>query len=326
MDKGCSKVKKLFRFENDCHKRNFIITLCVYFNFILLGWTYGQLGTAFVDLQQILSTSVQQTSLIFTMNSCGYMLGTLLIGALYDRVPTLKLLGLLTLLNGITSAVLTWCSSFGLFLFVRLVDGMLCGGRDGGGNAKVSSCWGFAVRPYMQALHFTYAFGGIISPIVTSHFLAPRITLSNQTTNISYGNYTNASTFLQLTKQLLNYNTMVDERAENSLTANVTEKWDTFNNSNSTLDEIVVYGESHVHIAFVVTGILTALSGCLYLVLYGFGFETVPSYRPTVESPPQNDTKDQGALGFLIDPLYIGYLMEHSSPLYLIYINVIQYS
>ncbi|WAR21464.1 MFS4B-like protein, partial [Mya arenaria] len=154
------------------------------------------------------------------MNSCGYMLGSLLIGALYDRVPKLKLLGLLTILNGVTSALLPWCSSFGLFLFVRLVDGTLCGGRDGGGNAKVSSCWGFAVRPYMQALHFTYAFGGIISPIVTSHFLAPRITLRNPTTNVSYGNGTNTSAFVQSSNRHGDYNNSMvdDERAEHSFT------------------------------------------------------------------------------------------------------------
>lgn len=32
----CQKVKSIFIFENDCHKKNFIQTLCVYFNCILL--------------------------------------------------------------------------------------------------------------------------------------------------------------------------------------------------------------------------------------------------------------------------------------------------
>jgi MFS family permease len=59
----------------------------------LKGWTYGQLGTAFPDIQLILGTNVEQTSLLFTVNSFGYMTGSLTIGFIYDRVQRLKLLG-----------------------------------------------------------------------------------------------------------------------------------------------------------------------------------------------------------------------------------------
>ncbi|XP_052770875.1 uncharacterized protein LOC128210564 [Mya arenaria] len=390
MDNGSTKAKGKFRFENNCHKQNFIITLCVYFNFVLLGWTYGQLGTAFVDLQQILDTNVQQTSLIFTMNSIGYMLGSLLIGVLYDRFDKLKLLGIITIVNGVTSAVLPWCSRFGLFLFVRLVDGFLCGGRDGGGIARVSACWGFAGRPYMQALGFTYAFGGIISPIVTSLYLAPRIVLSNQTSYGLFANETQKYTLPPSMTQHVIYNkSMFGERNMFSSTPNATEKGETFNNSNIVQDDTIVYGESKIHIAFVITGLLTALSGCMFLILYCLGYEHVLSFRPTVATAHQEVTKDQpishprratlsksqtegglavpyatwimvplagfamapifitfivwtqeiamdisgkmggffivsGALGFFIDPLFIGYLMENKSPLYFIHINVLQ--
>ncbi|KAL4231756.1 hypothetical protein ACF0H5_009332 [Mactra antiquata] len=132
------------------------------------------------------------------MNSVGYMAGSLPIGFLYDREHHLKLLGILSILNGVTSCVLPWCKMYGLFMLVRLIDGFLCGGRDGGGNAKVAACWKTGGGKYMQALHFTYAFGGIISPIVTNVFLAPRITIPVQQINGSIDNKTFITTTINI--------------------------------------------------------------------------------------------------------------------------------
>jgi FHS family Na+ dependent glucose MFS transporter 1 len=43
-----------------------------------------------------------------------------------------------------------------------------------GGNADLVSLWDEEGRPYMQALHFCFGFGGIISPLVTEPFLAQK--------------------------------------------------------------------------------------------------------------------------------------------------------
>ncbi|XP_045189010.2 sodium-dependent glucose transporter 1A-like [Mercenaria mercenaria] len=262
------RVKGYLTFENECHRKNFIQSCCVYFNFILLGWTYGQLGTAFPDLQLILNTNVEQTSLVFTMNSVGYMAGSVGIGFVYDRVSHLKLLGVLSVVNGVTSIVLPWCKLFGLFLAVRFIDGFLCGGRDAGGNAKVASCWGTEGRQYMQALHFTYALGGIISPLVTSLFLAPRIHIPS-TENITFENVTYSS----------------DDRSENTTTDFLGLK---------PVDDAVLYGETKVHIAFVITGLLTSFSGLHYILLYRQGYDKIPPYSKPIQEQRVSPSTDLG--------------------------------
>lgn len=102
----------------------------------------------------------------------------------------------------------------------------------------------------MQALHFTYAFGGIISPLVTNLFLAPRLNIP-PSDNATYGNFTISTE-----------------------TNNVSANYSDF----KTGDGDVVYGKTNVHVAFIITGLLTALSGFLYFVLYRQNFETVPPY------------------------------------------------
>ncbi|XP_045190572.2 sodium-dependent glucose transporter 1A-like [Mercenaria mercenaria] len=267
-----SKFRSNFSFKNECQKKNFIQTCCVYFNFILLGWTYGQLGTAFQDLQLILGTNVEQTSLLFTVNSVGYMAGSLTIGFIYDKVEHLKLLGAVSLINAVTSTLSPWCTKYGLFLFVRLLDGFLAGGRDSGGNAKIMSCWGKEGGPFMLALHFTYSIGGIISPLVTRFFLAPKLTNHENSNNTSEMQILNVSS---------NYSI-------SDLYHNISLK------TNQEVKEIATYGETKIHWAFLITGLLTALSGFIYITLFCKGFERVPTYvKPTEKKiEAQTSSKD----------------------------------
>ena len=125
-----------------------------------------------------------------------------------------------------------------------------------GGNAKVASCWGTGGAQYMQALHFSYAFGGIISPLVTSLFMAPRLSINGTMNNETY-----------------------DEKWENH-SSNITsaELYPTDLESIGNQDFQVLYEESKIHIAFLITGILTAFAGCGYLLLYCLGYKKVYSF------------------------------------------------
>ena len=53
-----------------------------------------------------------------------------------------------------------------------------------GGNANMMSLWGGKGGSYMQALHFCFGIGGILSPVATEPFLAQSVcksTLENST-------------------------------------------------------------------------------------------------------------------------------------------------
>lgn len=58
------------------------------------------------------------------------------------------------------------------------------------GNAELVYIWGDTGRSFMQTLHFCFAFGGILSPLATAPFLAPKrepriiTSVSNMTDNV----------------------------------------------------------------------------------------------------------------------------------------------
>ena len=52
-----------------------------------------------------------------------------------------------------------------------------------GGNADVVSIWDEEGRPYMQFAHFCFAFGGIVSPLMSEPFFAKKQCVPNDTFN-----------------------------------------------------------------------------------------------------------------------------------------------
>ena len=52
-----------------------------------------------------------------------------------------------------------------------------------GGNADVVSIWDEEGRPYMQFVHFCFAFGGILSPLMSEPFFAKKQCVPNDSFN-----------------------------------------------------------------------------------------------------------------------------------------------
>ena len=111
------------------------------------------------------------------------------------------------------------------------------------------SCWGREGGPFMLALHFFYSVGGIISPLVTRLFLAPKLGITHN-------------------------NSTADVQAMD----NITQPGESYNLTDHRGEEQPIYGETKVHWAFVITGVLTAISGILYIALLCKGYEKVPTY------------------------------------------------
>ncbi|XP_061180632.1 sodium-dependent glucose transporter 1A-like [Saccostrea echinata] len=179
-----------FKLKKDQHFRSkYILTLAYIASFLTLGWAEGQFGPTFPDLLHITNTTLEKGSLFFTMNTVGYLLGSLLMGFLFDRrlLDRNLLMFLIIAGYGVIIAVIPWCEMYEVMVTVFIVKGSFAGGLDTCGNAGLVTTWGNDGNTYLSALHFAFAVGGILSPLVTAPYV---MSLSN---NISALNFTNTA-------------------------------------------------------------------------------------------------------------------------------------
>lgn len=162
-------------------------------------------------------------------------------------------------------------------------------------NAETVYIWGDKGRSYMQALHFCFAIGGILSPLATAPFLVPNkydndvdvgqlqeemrgladysvkskntTSLHQNSVNTSYAlNYTGQqnSTALTSTEHMLNIPTL-------NLYINTTIQYPYLN---STTTYLTPEAESQLYIAYTITTALALLASIPFLVMYIKGRKT----------------------------------------------------
>ncbi|XP_046543216.1 sodium-dependent glucose transporter 1A-like [Haliotis rubra] len=164
------------------YMEKFIYTVFLAIAFSMLGVCIGQRGPSFLDLQIITDTDVERGSAFFTAGSDGYLVGSLICGIVYDKFNKILTMFLLTLCMGVSTGILPFCSLYGLMVAIHLVTGAFMGGVDTCGNAELVRTWGSNGRSAMQTTHFAFAFGGVISPLMTQPFLSPLRDETNATT------------------------------------------------------------------------------------------------------------------------------------------------
>ncbi|KAH3718200.1 hypothetical protein DPMN_060999 [Dreissena polymorpha] len=175
------------------YRRRFIHSFLLFWAYLGLGFMLGQTGPSLADLRQIVNQDLESASWLFTICAIGYVLGSFLGGVLYDRFDRLLLLALSCFLMGLSTGFVPYCESFPLMLIMRFLAGLGCGGLDTGGNADIVAIWGAEGRPFIQAWHACFGFGGIIAPLVTEPFLSKKFEVISKL-NVTGANTTETST------------------------------------------------------------------------------------------------------------------------------------
>ena len=92
----------------------------------------GQLGPSLLDLKEITNISLDQASFFITSTFIGYLIGTTITGAIYERVnPFLLLFVGLVFLAG-SSATIPWCSLYVIMIGMHILKGFGFGVLDTG--------------------------------------------------------------------------------------------------------------------------------------------------------------------------------------------------
>ena len=141
-------------------------TVAYYAAFIALGLTAASLGPTLSGLAQHTQTHLNEISFLFSARSLGYLIGSLISGRLYDRVPGHMVMGGVLVVMAALLALLPVMPLVWLLIAVMLVLGMAEGGVDVGGNTLLVWVHRGQVGPFMNGLHFFFGVGAFLAPII----------------------------------------------------------------------------------------------------------------------------------------------------------------
>ncbi|MBN3282889.1 MFS4B protein, partial [Polyodon spathula] len=154
------------------------ITLCA--SFLGLGMSIAVLGPTFEDLAVNVKQNISNISYIFVGRSMGYIGGSVAGGILFDCMNQHLLLGFLLLITSFGLFAIPFCKTALLLTGFMSLIGVSMGFLDTGGNVLTLNTWGDKAGPHMQALHFSFAVGAFVSPVVARGILK-----TNMYTNVS---------------------------------------------------------------------------------------------------------------------------------------------
>ncbi|XP_028253995.1 sodium-dependent glucose transporter 1 [Parambassis ranga] len=143
-----------------------MVTLALCGSFLGLGMSISVLGPTFEDLAVNVRRNISNISYIFVGRSAGYIGGSLLGGILFDCMNPHLLLGFSMLITAFGMCAIPFCKQALLLTGFMSSIGMSMGVLDTGGNVLILNTWGEQAGPHMQALHFSFAAGAFVSPII----------------------------------------------------------------------------------------------------------------------------------------------------------------
>ncbi|XP_027030956.1 sodium-dependent glucose transporter 1 [Tachysurus fulvidraco] len=149
---------------DSCSRRMISVTLCA--SFLGLGMCISVLGPTLEDLATNVNKNISNISYVFAGRASGYIAGSLLGGILFDLINPHLLLGFAMLMTAFGMFATPFCKK--ALILVALVSsvGVSMGILDTGGNVLILNTWGDQAGPHMQALHFSFALGAFVSPII----------------------------------------------------------------------------------------------------------------------------------------------------------------
>ncbi|XP_034756865.1 sodium-dependent glucose transporter 1 isoform X2 [Etheostoma cragini] len=131
------------------------------------------LGPTFQDLAVNVKKNISNISYIFVGRSSGYIGGSLLAGIFFDFMNPHLLLGVSMLVTSFGMCAIPFCKQALLLTGLMSLIGMSMGILDTGGNVLILNTWGEQAGPHMQALHFSFAAGAFVSPIIAKLLFGP---------------------------------------------------------------------------------------------------------------------------------------------------------
>jgi len=153
-------------------RRQLACTGTYYASFIALGLVVASLGPTLPGLAEQVGVPLAGISFLFATRSSGYLLGSLVGGRIYDRLPGHLIMTVVLVVMAGAMALVPVSTHIVLCAAVLLLVGMSEGTLDVGANALLVWNHPTNLAPYMNGLHFFFGVGAFISPIVIAQAVA----------------------------------------------------------------------------------------------------------------------------------------------------------
>ena len=148
-----------------------VLTVAYYLSFIMLGLLTAAEGPALPSLAQNTSSTLDQISLIFIFGSLGYLLGSLLSGQAYDRIPGQRVIAVTLFIISLCTSFVPSIHNLSLLLIDLFLLGLAKGALDVGCNTLLLRVHGKKAGPFMNGLHFFFGLGAACAPLILASVL-----------------------------------------------------------------------------------------------------------------------------------------------------------
>ncbi len=152
--------------------QKYINTAAYYLAFILLGLGIGIEGPTLPKLAEHTSSMLSQISFVFFFGSLGYLLGSLLGGWIYDRVPGHRFMAGILVSMAILIALVPIANVLWVLLIIVLILGFTKGALDVGCNTLLLWVHNETVGPFMNGLHTFFGLGAFIAPLIVDRVIS----------------------------------------------------------------------------------------------------------------------------------------------------------
>ena len=137
-----------------------------------LGLASAALGPTLPSLGAQTGVTIGAVSVLFSARSLGYLCGSLLSGRLYDHLPGHPVMAAAALLLSAMLMLVPQVPLFWMLVGIAGGWGLAESGLDVGANTLLIWVHGSAVAPYMNALHFCFGLGAMLSPMIVARMMA----------------------------------------------------------------------------------------------------------------------------------------------------------
>ena len=236
-------------------------TVCLCLGFLTLGLCVAVIGPVLPTLAYNLQVHISKLSSILLSRAAGYLIGSITSGLIYEKFDPHLMIFVALSITAIGTIIIPFLDYVSITAIAISTVGISMGFLDTAGNVMCLQTWGDKSGPYMQTLHFSFALGTTIVPLVAIPFIMDVEHNDNANTTATY-----------------NINITDNDNANTTVVAStmLTTSFVAFEK---------FYGVTYI---FIICAVVTVLVGLSFLYLYCF-------HRHSSVSDQENTVQKEGS-------------------------------
>ena len=149
-----------------------LLTVAYYLTFVIFGLATALEGPSLPTLAKHTFSALDQISLLFVVGGLGYLIGSVIGGRAYDRLPGHRIISGALSVMVLAAVVYPLASALWVLLVAALIMGLAKGMLDVGCNTLIQWAHKGKSGPFMNGLHFSFGVGTFLSPILLAQIIS----------------------------------------------------------------------------------------------------------------------------------------------------------